>query len=316
MHIVQVSSYVLPVSKYGGIERITYYLSDELTKLGHKVSLICPPGSYHENSNVEVIHCENVAHIQELLPEDVDIVHFHIPELAKQPLSVPYVVTLHGNLRSYKETHGLKNMVGISYSHMISNRCGRFVYNGLPSSNYTFVDNKDQDNFLFLSAITPKAKGVSKAIFYSILKREKLNVAGGFRKDIYKKFPLATALSLFNGTKFFGEVDDVSKQKLLSEAKALLFPISWQEPFGLVMIEALFCGTPVIAFNCGSVPEIIKPEVGFVANKRRAFLEAMSLIQTIDRKQCRDYAVKNFDSSVMAKNYLACYQDVLSGQSW
>jgi len=316
VHIVQVSSYVLPVSKYGGIERITYYLCDELIKLGHKVSLVCPPGSYHENPKVEVIHCEDVAHIQGFLPEDMDIVHFHIPALAKQQLSVPYIVTLHGNLRSYKEIHGLKNLVGISYSHMVSNRCGRFVYNGLPSSNYTFVDDNDQDNFIYLSAITPKAKGVSKAIFYSTLLREKLNVAGGFRKDIYKRFPIATALSLFNGTKFFGEVDDIKKQNLLSKAKALLFPIGWQEPFGLVMIEALFCGTPVIGFNYGSVPEVIKPEVGFVVNKRRAFLEAMSLIHTIDRKKCRDYAVRHFDSSVMAKKYLACYQDIISGQTW
>jgi len=316
MHIIQVSNNIFPVKKYGGVPRVIYYLSDELEKLGHKVTLICKSGSYHENPNISLVQCDNHHNLSKCLPRDADIVHFHGPQLARQSLGVPYIVTLHGNMRSYKDITGLKNVVGISNSHMISHRCNRFVYNGLPSSKFKFEPSGNQDSFLFLSSITPKAKGVAKAIYYATLKNEKLNIAGGYRRDIFNRFPIATALSVLNGTKFHGQVDDNQKQDLLHKAKALLFPISWQEPFGLVMIESLFCGTPVIAYNYGSVPEIISPEAGFVANKRRTFLEAMDLIETIDRKKCREHAVKYFDSSVMAKNYVDCYTDVLSGNNW
>jgi glycosyltransferase involved in cell wall biosynthesis len=152
---------------------------------------------------------------------------------------------------------------------------------------------------LFLSKTSRSSKGVHRAIELAKKMGFKLIIAGGY------------GISLNRKIKYVGEVGGRKKMELLANARALLFPISWGEPFGLVMIEAMVSGTPVIATPFGSVPEIVTSDVGFICKDQQEMQRAVEEIGTIKHQACRDRVLQNFTADIMAENYLRYYRNIV-----
>lgn len=294
MNIVQLSHYKLPAKKYGGTERVVYWNSRALARLGHKVYLIAPKGTEVEGVHI-LSYKGKLEDNLNLIPDDADIAHIQYTPDFNIPL--PFLVTIHGNKKP-GETF-LPNTVFVSRDHAARHNSDKFVYNGIEPSEYIYNENKD-DYFLFLSKTNRKEKGLDMALRLSKKMGFRLKVAGGRRLSINRKI------------KFYGEVGGMDKAELIAGAKALLFPISWEEPFGLVLVEALVSGTPVIATPRGAVPEIITPEVGFIYKEEEQMIRAVENINSIKPADCRKRVLDNFTDEIMAKNYLNYYRSVLS----
>lgn len=189
------------------------------------------------------------------------------------------------------------------------------IYHGLPSDKYRLGRGKG-DYLLFLGRISPE-KRADRAI--AIARQAKIPLKIAAKVDVVDKAYFdAEIRPLLNGTdvEFLGEVNDEQKNELLGNAKALLFPIDWPEPFGLVLIEALACGTPAIAFRRGSVPEIIEDGVtGFIVEDVEQAVVAVKSIDGLDRVECRRIFDQRFSARRMAQDYLHLYEKVLNAQT-
>lgn len=306
MHICLVINAKVPVKKYGGTERIVQWLATEFVRAGHQVSLVGLPGC--ELPNVTCIAATNAQEAQDAIPGDVDIVHFHAWE-PQQSFRKPWIYTLHGN--STEPERLPKNTVCISANH--AKRHGReaFVYNGIDPDEFVFQEHK-KDHLLFFSKVRRRVKGARRALKLAKQEKQSLVVAGGYRLDLLKVGGLIDSLRL--GVHFVGEVGGADKAACFSDAKALLFPIDWEEPFGLVMIEALMSGTPVIATPRGSVPELINDKVGALFDRDEDFAAALAHALACKPEDCRTWALANFSSKVCSENYFKLYQRVVNGE--
>jgi Glycosyltransferase len=182
-----------------------------------------------------------------------------------------------------------------------------FVYNGLDPNSYQV--GAPQNYILFFSKIRRRVKGARRAIKLSNQYDFNLKLGGGSRVDLLKVGGFWDSWS--RRIEFKGELGGGKKVQLFSHAKALLFPISWEEPFGLVLIEALLSGVPVIATPRGSVPEIINQNVGSFLFQDSDFSEVLGQVEQIDRAGCRQYAVEHFSAAKMTSNYLSLYQRIV-----
>lgn len=314
MKIVQICQYKVPVSGYGGIERVIYWLSGALANLGHEVVLIAPRGSFHTNDNVCIIECDLFDNFAEYIPNDADIVHIHNVNHIEQVREYNWLLTIHGYskkevfINNYPE-----NIVGISHNHAISNNLKYFVYNGVDSSEFIY-NPSSSDTYLFFSKVSYPAKGVHEAIKLANKCKINLEIYGGTRKKLLRN-PCSFASSFRKNICVKGYAGGEKKAQAFAAAKALLFPIKFPEPFGLVMVEAMMSGTPVIAFNRGAVAEVIGNDGGFVVNTLVQMEKCIGIIDSVDRKKCRQYAIENFDISVCARNYVKQYERVLKTQA-
>jgi glycosyltransferase involved in cell wall biosynthesis len=190
------------------------------------------------------------------------------------------------------------------------------VYHGLPRDLHTFREEQPGDYLAFLGRLSPE-KRLDRAIEIARRTGRKLKVAAKIypeERDYYTQViePLLYASRSF--VEFLGEVGGRDKDAFLGNAYALLFPIDWAEPFGLVMIEALACGTPVIAWRCGSVPEVIADGVtGFVVDSLDQAVQAVERLAGLSRYACRTAFEERFDSARMARNYLEVYRRMVHG---
>ncbi|MED7788577.1 glycosyltransferase family 4 protein [Francisella sp. 19X1-34] len=310
MKIVQICRGQIPVNNYGGTERVIYWLSEALADLGYDVSIIAPKDSYHENASIKVIECDNFSNVKEYIPKDTDIVHIHYNEI-EDVKDFKWLLTIHGNNKANLFDNKFpENIVGISRNHAVAHNLKYFVYNGVDSREFIFNSQK-QDHFLFFSKVSYRSKGIDQAIKACSKNNVKLDIYGGDRKKLLRN-PKSFLTSFKKNINVKGYASGQKKAEVFSQAKALLFPIQWSEPFGLVMVEAMMSGTPVIAFNRGSVSEIVNRESGFVINYLEQMSDAMNQIGSIDPYKCREYALNNFDISVCAKNYIKQYQRVIS----
>lgn len=259
-----------------------------------------------------------------------DIIHNHchgfLPFIRE--LKIPVVTTLHHPLftareknylfpKEKKEYFSQIMFVGISQKQIDKNSQLNFVgkvYHGIELNKFPF--NQKPDNYLFyLSRIHP-FKGVLEAIKAAKSANEKLILSGVYslKKDYYIKDYIKEVLqeAKDKNIEMKKRLDYQQKIYYYSNAKAFLFPIKWEEPFGLVMIEAMACGTPVIAFNKGSVPEIVKDgETGFVVKNLKEMVEAIKKINVIDRKKCRTRVEENFTVEKMVDGYEKIYSEVI-----
>jgi glycosyltransferase involved in cell wall biosynthesis len=336
MKIAQVSPLFesVPPKGYGGTERVVSYLTEELVSLGHDVTLFATADSRTaarlvpvtaENLRAAALNPASLTfHTIQLgllgrMADSFDVIHFHTDYLQfpmARHLVTPHVTTLHGRLdlpelvplyRQFPEMP----LVSISNSQRVPlpwvNWCAT-VYHGLPADLYSF--NPDPGDYcVFLGRISPE-KRPDRAIDIAVRAGLPLYIAAKVDPaDLaYFKACIEPLLDhpLIN---FIGEVCEAEKHNLLANARALLFPIDWPEPFGLVMIEAFACGTPVIAYGHGSVPEIISDGVtGFVVNNQEQALEAVQRIGSIDRRACRDVFERRFTARHMAQGYLRLYE--------
>jgi len=343
MRIAQVSTLYesVPPQRYGGIERIVSYLSEELVNMGHDVTLFASGDSRTSaklvaSSPYAIRLVEDTADPQAFhfaMLEDVvarsaqfDIVHFHTDYQSfpfARRMKCAHVTTLHWRL----DVPGLEPMyrrfadiplVSISNSQRSPLpwlAWAATVHHGLPDALYRFQASVGE-HLAFVGRFAP-SKGPDAAIRIARRANTRLKIAAKidpadrpyFETDIE---PLIQSPLI----EYVGEQDDTGKRRLIGSARALLFPIDWPEPFGLVMIEALACGTPVIAFGRGSVPEIIEDGVnGFVVRNEDEAVEAVARLPQIDRRRCRDTFDRRFTAHRMAGDYVDVYQRLVNARA-
>ncbi len=338
MRIAQVAPLFesVPPRTYGGTERVVHYLTEALIRLGHDVTLYASAdsrtsarlrASAPEALRLSQVRREPIAwHILQLaeVARDAgqyDVIHFHIDVLQFplcRKLEVPHLTTLHGRLDLpdlkplYQEFRDMP-VVSISDSQRTPLPMARWVGtvpHGLPADLYTF-QSRPGDYLAFLGRIAPE-KGPEEAIRIAIRAGMPLKIAAKVdavdrayfveRVEPLLRHPLV---------EFVGEVDERGKNALLGGARALLFPIEWPEPFGLVMIEAMACGTPVIAYRHGSVPEIVHDGVnGYIVDSVDAAVAALDRIEAIDRARCRACFEERFTAERMARDYVRRYREL------
>ncbi len=324
----------VPPKLYGGTERIVSYLTEALVDQGHEVTLFAS-GDSETRARLEAVvpralrlapglHDATAAHVAAL--EEVmrqsdrfDVIHFHVDHLhlpVFSRLDVPFVSTLHGRLdlpelgplyRRFRHAP----LVSISNHQRLPLPEGDWVatvYNGIPEDRYRF-HAQGGDYLAFLGRMSPE-KGPDQAI--EIARRAGLPIKLAAKVDpVDQEYFDERVRPLLNlpGVEFIGEISDDEKNEFLGNARALLFPIAWPEPFGLVMIEAMACGTPVIAYPLGSVPEIVEDGVnGFIVEGVDQAVGAVARLDEIDRYRCRERFEERFSARRMAADYLQVYR--------
>ena len=296
----------IPALRYGGTERVIWYLGRELARMGHRVSYLVHKGSQCDFG--QIIEINDSRPLTEQIPADTDVVHFNDPPA--EPVEKPHIVTIHGNIG---HTDPLNiNCVFVSCDHARRHGSESFVYNGLDWDDYGKVslDNR-REYYHFLGKAAWRKKNVRGAIgVVKALPGEKLYVLGGTRLNLKMGFRFTATPR----ARFFGMVGGEEKNALLQGSKGLIFPVRWPEPFGLAITESLFFGCPVFGTPYGSLPELVIPEVGFLADSLTE-LAAHIRQSAYDRRICHEYARDRFNSKIMAHQYLACYERVLNGET-
>lgn len=331
----------VPPQKYGGTELVVYNLTEELVKMGHQVTLVAAGNSRVSAKLVKIFETSvrempdaadlnfrnaykymGIGKVADYFSQNrFDIIHNHLGWrlLAfENLLGSPVITTLHGPLDvPYQQkvygTYKTSNYVSISLSqrrplpelNFVAN-----VYNGLEMPKFKFF-SQPQDYFAFLGRMSPE-KGPVQAIHAAKAAGVKLIMAAKV-DSVDKTYFEKEVAPLIDGKQiqFIGEVDHAGKLELLGGAKALLGLIQWEEPFGLFFTESMACGTPVIAMNRGSVPElVVNGQTGFICNTQAEAVAAISKIDNLDRQACYEHVVKNFSSTRMAEGYLEAYQKV------
>jgi glycosyltransferase involved in cell wall biosynthesis len=339
MRIAQVAPLYesVPPKYYGGTERVVSHLTEELVRQGHQVTLFASGDSVTKAHLVAPCrrslrldkHCMDQLSHQILMLERVfqhaaefDIVHFHIDYL-HFPLSrreqITHVTTLHGRLDIpdlvplYQE---FRDMPVISISNgqrepLPWANWQATVYHGLPADMYQFHD-KPGIYLAFLDRISPE-KRVDRAIEIAKQVQTPLKIAAKVDpvdKDYFES--VINPLLRDPLVEFVGEIGKVEKEDFLGNAYALLFPIDWPEPFGLVMIEAIACGTPVIAYRGGAVPEVIEEgHTGFIVEGLEDAVEAVRRVPELSRKRCREIFDQRFTAARMAHDYVRVYERLI-----
>ncbi|WP_457756193.1 glycosyltransferase family 4 protein [Thermodesulfatator indicus] len=327
----------VPPKLYGGTERVVHYLTEELVKMGHEVTLFASKDS---QTSARLIPCterslrldptvkDPLAHHIIMLEKvaryahQFDIIHFHIDYIhfpLMRRLNISHVTTLHGrldipDLKPLYQEFNEAPVVSISNAQRGPLPMARWVatvYHGLPEDLYRFRE-KPGKYLAFLGRISPE-KRPDRAIKIAERAGMKLLIAAKVDQADRAYFEAVIKPLLKSPwVEFIGEINDREKDEFLGNAYALLFPIDWPEPFGLVMIEANACGTPVIAWRCGSVPEIIEHGVnGLIVESLDEAVKAVEKVSQLSRQKCREVFEKRFTSKVMAKNYLAVYESIL-----
>jgi glycosyltransferase involved in cell wall biosynthesis len=330
----------VPPLRYGGTERVVAYLCDELARRGHAVTLFASGDSRTAASLVPSTeralrldpdardciapHMLGLARAFERAGE-FDVLHSHVDYLAfpfARLVRTPTIHTLHGRLdlphllplfRHFRDLP-LVSISGAQRAPLDGLGLGwvATVYHGLPLARFPYSAQRGR-YLAFLGRISPE-KGVNLAIAVAKEVGLPLKIAAKvdpvdrayFQGEVVPR--LAHPL-----IEFIGEINDEDKPAFLGQALALLFPIDWPEPFGLVMIEAMACGVPVIARPCGSVPEVLVPgRTGFVADTFEEIVDAVKRIDTVSRAECRKHVEERFTVERMVDDYEAVYARILS----
>jgi glycosyltransferase involved in cell wall biosynthesis len=341
MKIAQIAPLIesVPPRLYGGTERIVSYLTEELVALGHDVTLFasgdsitaatlasCVPRALRLDPSVR----DPIPYYMLMLDRvsqragEFDILHFHVDQFhfpIFRTLARRTVTTLHGrqDLSDLLPLYvGFNSMPLVSISeaqrHPIPNaNFAATIYHGLPLALHRPVERPTGAYVAFLGRISPE-KRVDRAILIARALGIPLKIAAKVDRvdESYFRTQIAPLLE-GPGVEFIGEINEAQKTRFLGEAQALLFPVDWPEPFGLSMIEAMACGTPVLAFRCGSVPEIIDDGItGAIVNTLEEAIAALPRVITLDRKKVRKRFEQRFSANRMANDYVNVYRQLLA----
>ncbi|MFT8719307.1 glycosyltransferase family 4 protein [Acetobacter sp.] len=342
MRIAQIAPLheAVPPKLYGGTERVVAFLTDELTRMGHDVTLFAS-GDSETTATLEAVWpralrldpairdpiaphmllMERVAR----LADQFDVLHFHMDYwpftyFSRQP--TPFVTTMHGRLDLMElqpvfEAFPEVPIVSISDSQRLPLPQAHYVgtvLHGLPEKLLT-PQPGPRDYLAFLGRICAE-KGVDKAIRIARAVGVPLKIAAKVDKADVEYFEREIVPMLGEGVELIGEINDAQKPAFLSGARALLMPISWPEPFGLVMIEAMACGTPVIAFRHGSVPEVIEDGVtGAIVTTEEEAIAAYPRVEQLSSDEIRRQFEKRFTARRMAEDYVKIYEGLIAQRS-
>jgi glycosyltransferase involved in cell wall biosynthesis len=326
----------VPPRAYGGTERVVSYLAEALVEMGHEVTLFATGDSVTSANLVSVVprglrldpdrpdslvwHTIMMDSVLKSA-DSFDIIHFHT-DVLQLPLArecpTACVSTAHGrldipDLKSLFSRFPKHPMVSISNSQRAPLPWLNWratVHHGLPLGLYS-LHEAPEDYFAFVGRISPE-KRADRAIEIAKACGKRLRIAAKVDAADQAYFE-STIEPLLNDplVSYEGEIGDAAKNDFIGNALALLMPIDWPEPFGLVMIEAMACGTPVIAYGSGSVPEILDDGVtGFIVDNQEQAIAAACKIGQIDRRRCRQVFEQRFAARVMARRYLEVYHEL------
>jgi glycosyltransferase involved in cell wall biosynthesis len=338
MRIAQISPLFesVPPQGYGGTERVVSYLTEELVAQGHDVTLFASGDSITRARLVDTVPCalrqacstDPFAHHLVMLErafaraDEFDVIHAHVDHLAypfARRCRVPVLTTLHGRLDLeslaplYAE-YGEQWVVSISDDQRTPLPHARWagtVHHGLPLDLYRFQPEAGE-YLAFVGRISPE-KRVDRAIEIARRSGRRLRIAAKIdpADELYYREQIRPLMD-DPLVEFVGELDDRRKNDFIGGADAVLFPIDWPEPFGLIMIEALACGTPVIAWPHGSVREVLRHGVdGFICDDVGAAVRAVRALRKLDRGACRRSFEERFSVERMAEGYLKLYAEVI-----
>jgi glycosyltransferase involved in cell wall biosynthesis len=339
MRIAQISPLfeAVPPKLYGGTERVVYSLTEELVAMGHDVTLFASGDSITSarlapmrdkalrldptvkdwvalyNRMVELIYRQK---------DEYDVLHFHIDYFPLSLFSrqnVPFLTTLHGRLDLPEFGEVYRTFRDAPFVSISDNQRTpvpdlnwiRTVRHGMPAGLLTPQPVK-QEYAAVLGRISPE-KGIDKAIRISGRAGMKLKIAAkvDVADRVYYETEIKPLIQANPHVEFIGEINDQQKSAFLSGAHALLFPIDWPEPFGLVMIEAMACGTPVIAYPRGSVPEVVDEGVsGFIVHDEDAAVAALHRVHELDRAKVRAAFDRKWTARRMAEDYVGVYREL------
>ena len=340
MKIAQIAPIIerVPPKKYGGTERVVHALTEELVKRGHEVTL------FASGDSITLAHLKSVYpkglreakfsdlygtnHLSMLniglayaMQDEFDIIHDHTGTLALPTANIaktPVVMTMHGPFTP--EVRRLCKNLSRPYLVAISNAQARSapdlhyagtVHNGLSMEKYPWSDKHD-GYLLFVGRISME-KGVHFAIKTAQALDLPLIIAAKLEPVDRPYFQEYVEPFLSDQIRWIGEVDEEERNLLMSKAMCFLHAVTWPEPFGLTLIESMACGCPVVAFNMGSIPEIVRnKKTGYVVHDLQGMIEAVEQIGAIDRKRCHRYSLKNFSSYQMTNGYESIYQKILN----
>ena len=323
----------VPPKLYGGIERMVYLYAEEYLKLGHEVTLLAGPDSSFSGHTITFgkndLSRSNWEKMKEVFfvwrfllqqKSNFDVIH----NFGRLIYLLPVLNTSSKKIMSYQRqvtVKGIKIINSIPNKNLIFTACSNYcvstgnvagkwatIYNSLDFSQYDLNNEVEENAPLIFLGRLDKIKGVHTAINVAKATNNKLIIAGNISHtpDNYAYFKNEIE-PLIDGDqiKYVGELNDVEKNFYLRKSKAFLFPIEWDEPFGIVMIEAMACGTPVIGFKRGSVPEVIDHGItGFIVNNEEEMISALKSINQIIRTNCRQVSESRFNSETIAKQYL------------
>ncbi len=341
MRILQIAPLweTVPPPAYGGTEAVVHLLCEELVKQGHTVAL-CASGDSRSSADLVAFFPHSLRTAHDIADKRIyswhhaalsmrearsyDVIHNHAGEevMALHGLlpDVPMLTTMHCLITPdtkpvWDRYEGHYNAISWAQRRAMPVTGGNFagvVYNAIDVNSFPFQSQKD-DYLLFLSRISPE-KGPHLAVEVAWRTGRRLIMAGKV-DDADRDFFDNTVAPLIDGTqvRFLGEADAAMKRDLYRDAAALLMPITWDEPFGLVLAEAQACGTPVITFDRGAAPEIVAHgHTGFVVADVEAMTAAVGLLREIDPAACREHVAQSFDSPIMAVNYFDAYESMLA----
>ncbi len=322
----------VPPILYGGIERIIDMLIREYIGRGHELTLIAHPDSEPHTSCRFIPYQsdkDNVIRSMLLITKTYmkhrfDVIHsfsrlaYLFPLL---PVSVPKIMSYQREptVSQIVKANRLAKKNSLAFtgcSNYISNQIQKHakaytVYNGVPMETYNLNTHVPPDAPLIFLGRIEEIKGTHIAIEVAKRTNSKLIIAGNITSDNQHYFDTKVQPFLNDQIKYIGPVNDLEKNKLLQQAKAFLMPILWDEPFGIVMAEAMACGTPVIGFRRGSVPEVVQHgETGFVCDTLDEMISLTGMVRKISRTFVRQQAELRFSSQVIAEKYLKIYQQM------
>ncbi len=335
MRIAQIAPIVerVPPKRYGGTERVVWALTEELVKRGHDVTLFAS-GDSVTTAKLESVYPRALreARLKDMYglnyytllsfglaydkQDQFDIIHDHVMPNSLPTANLartPVVGTMHGPFTSENrklfQAFRHPGMVTISnaqaYPAPNIHHLGT-VYNGLPLSDYPFGE-EGEEYLLFVGRISME-KGVHIAIEVAQELDMRLVIAAKLENIDRPYFKEYVEQGLSDRIEWIGEVDEAERNKLMSKALCMLHPVTWREPFGLTLIEAMACGCPVVAMNLGSIPEIIQNgKTGYVVESVESMIEAVEGIKNIDRAACREHALTHFNAEKMADGYEEMY---------
>lgn len=325
-----------PPEKYGPWEQVASNITEGLVAKGYDVTLFATANSiteaklewasalpYEEDkeNDPKVLECLHISHLMEQA-DRFDVIHNHfdfLPLSYSGLISTPMLTTIHGFsspkiLPVYKKYNASTSYVSISNSDRNEELDYlTTIYHGLDPKNFTFK-NKKENYLLYFGRIHPH-KGAHAAIEIARKTGYILKIAGLIQDEGYFNSKIKPHIDN-EKVQYLGNIGPEGRDKLLGGAKALLHPIFFEEPFGLSVLEAMMCGTPVIAYKRGSMPElIVDGETGFLPDNISEAILAVNALDNINPKSCRDHAVKNFSLETMVNAYIKAYKTVVENKS-